>query len=96
MLKYDLAHKEPLSRHTVYGVLEVMEYNLFLDHDIGVMEMAMDETHVFIFNVYLEEEFRGEGLFAEWLNSLDKVIVAFKPIAGAKAYWERVADEIYY
>ncbi len=97
MLKYELAYEEPLVRYTVYGRLEAIEYILYLDnYDVGVMEMAMDETHVFIFNVYLEEDFRGEGIFTRWLRSLDRVIVAFQPVMGAEAYWDRIADEVYY
>jgi len=97
MLKYEVANEEPIIRHTIFGRLEAVEYTLYLDnYDIGVMEMAMDETHVFIFNVYLEEDFRGEGFFTRWLRSLGLVIVAFQPVPEAEAYWERVADEIYY
>jgi len=96
MLKYELANYEPMVHETIYGKLEVYEYILYLDnYDIGVMEMAMDETYVFIFNVFLDEDFRGEGIFTSWLRSLEKVIIAFNPVIEARNYWEGIADEIY-
>lgn len=97
MLRYERLSNIIMNQDSVFGNLEVHEYGLFLGQiDIGVMEMAMDETHVFIFNVYLEEDYRGEGIFTRWLKSLEKVIVAFQPVVGAEDYWKRIADEVYY
>ena len=94
LLKYEKANLKVMKQDTIFGVLDVYEYELFLDnYSVGVMEMAMDDIHVFIFNVLLEEEYRGNGLFSGWLNSLDKIIIAFQPIQDAIPYWNKVADE---
>ncbi len=96
MLSYERTSEIVLNQDTIFGILEVHEYELFLDnYSVGVMEMSMDDAHVFIFNVYLEEEYRGEGIFTQWLRSLGLIIVCFQPVPEAKNYWERVADEIY-
>ena len=96
MLKYERADKTVMNQDSVFGNIEVHNYELFLGNlDIGVMEMAMDEDHVFIFNVYLEFDYRGKGLFTEWLQSLGLLIICFQPVADALPYWKRTADEIY-
>jgi len=96
MLKYEKTSTEVMNQDSVYGNIEVHEYELFLGNEsVGVMEMSMDKTHVYIFNVYLDEDYRGQKLFSTWLTSLGLTIICFQPVPEALAYWKILADEIY-
>lgn len=80
------------------GISECSEYILMLNgNDIGILEAFIEDSIIYIFNVELEEAFRGKNLFKSYLeNTYDKIIVFWPKNQKVLSYWETIADEIYH
>ena len=83
--------------HTCLGVFESSEYELIYEgRSVGIVEMSKDDLYLYIFNIFIEEEYRGKGIATTFLTKYDKLVAAFSPVQEAEAFWQKHADEIYY
>jgi GNAT superfamily N-acetyltransferase len=82
---------------TALGDIDTEEYEIFLGlNSVGIVELEMDELHVRVFNIFIEEEYRGQGIASSLLTQLDRIVLAFNPVPAAVGFWQRHAHEIYY
>lgn len=89
--------ESPTRHNTPLGEIISSEFELFkYDVSVGIIEMFLDDTYAYIFNIYIEEDYRRQGIASAWLESLDLIIAVFNPVEEAKDFWAKWADEVYY
>lgn len=85
------------TNYTVLGEIDTKEYEILSEGtSVGIVELSVDELHLMVFNIFIDEEYRGQGIATSLLTKFDRIVLAFNPLPEALGFWQRHAHEIYY
>jgi hypothetical protein len=72
---------------------ELKEYEIILDGTpAGALAFFNSEGIAHVYNVYLDEEWRGNGIFRTWLTDTFEGVVAYDVLVKKEAYWASLGE----
>lgn len=69
------------------------EYDLVLEGCLaGALAFYVSDGIAHVYNVYLDEDYRGNGYFRDWLTETFKGVVAYDVLHKKEAYWASLGE----
>jgi hypothetical protein len=69
------------------------EYDIIYDgYFIGVISFHVSDGCAHIYNVYLDEDWRGNSIVREWLIDTFESVVAYDVLPHKEAYWAALGE----